>query len=207
VHYALQQQLALPGEVVPPQLSEIQIPGLATYSGWRCQHCPYLCTSEASMAKHSQLKHKWVKARGIEWDPTTLQTFFGGAHRRFFQVAEQPPTTLQQDKELPLDLDTAIAALLEKGEQQDHEEAEQAFQVNGERQLAVDNTPWMRKTRWATKFLGKDIRAVSARSSKPSLDEGSLKLVWDSVLRVFRHCQASIASWHRDEEDGDLVLG
>jgi hypothetical protein len=98
------------------------------------------------MREHSKQVHKWVKARGVQWDSMKIQTFFGGAHRRFFQVAEQALAT-PQEEQLPLDLDTAIATLLKKGEQQDREEAEQAFQVNGNRQLVVDNTPWMRKTR------------------------------------------------------------
>ena len=65
----------------------------------------------------------------------------------------------------------------------------------------------MRKTRWAQKFARRDLFAVSAYYAKPSKDEGSLLVVWNSVYRVLERCRASIADWHEHEEDGDVILG
>ncbi|KAK4974054.1 hypothetical protein LTR28_010612 [Elasticomyces elasticus] len=138
------------------------------------------------MQEHSREKHKWVKAQGDQWRPARVQTFFQGNRRKFFEVTE---TRAQEIKKQSTNIEALIDALLK------------------EEQLPVDNTPWMRKTRWARKFAGRSLRAVAALSEKPSKDEGSLKLVWDSVGRIFERCRSSISTWRDDEEDGDLVLG
>lgn len=59
-------------------------------------------------------------------------------------------------------------------------------------QLAVDNTPWMRKTRWHRKFAGKNILAIAANPLKPTAEEGCPKMVWESGVHVFRWCTASV---------------
>jgi len=155
------------------------------------------------MQEHSREKHKWVKAQGDRWRPASVQTFFQGNKRKFFEVAE---TRTQDTTKQSTSIEALIDALLKEGERQDQEEARQEARVD-EEQLPVDDTPWMRKTRWARKFAGRDLRAVAALSEKPSKDEGSLKRVWNSVGRVFDRCRGSVSTWRDDEEDGDLVLG
>ena len=96
--------------------------------------------------------------------------------------------------------------MLEEGKNHDEDEAKKAAQV-GDDHIPIDNTPWMRKTRWARKFAKRDLLAVAARYRKPSKDEGSLGLVWQTVHRVLERCRASVSDWHDREEDGDVVLG
>lgn len=103
-------------------------------------------------------------------------------------------------------LSTAIQNLLENSSILDRKEAKEAAQAGDEKQ-AIDNTPWMRKTRWARKFGGRDLIAVATLCAKPSKDEGSLLTVWHSVHRVLEQCRSSISDWHEHEEDGDVVLG
>jgi len=75
--------------------------------------------------------------------------------------------------------------MLRKGRKEDEEEARQETKVE-EEQLAVDNTPWMRKSRWARKFAGKDLRAIAALSEKPAKEDKNLQTIWASVARVFQ---------------------
>jgi hypothetical protein len=64
----------------------------------------------------------------------------------------------------------------------------------------------MRKTRWARKFAGQDLRAIAALSEMPVKDEPLLKRVCESVDRVLSWCKSSISQWHNNKEDRDLVL-
>jgi len=56
----------------------------------------------------------------------------------------------------------------------------------------LDKTPWMRRTRWAKEFVGKDMTVVAKRSQKPTKDEQELHSVWQSVHRVLNQCVAGV---------------
>ena len=127
---------------------------------------------------------------------------FGGPRRRYFEIVG-----LLIPSEIGTgDLDGAIERLLDDGKKLDREENKNVVRTSDE-QLPNDNTPWLRKTRWAKKFAGRDLLAVAAVYRKPDKDEGSLLLVRQSVHRVLERFRASLAAWHDDEEDGDVVLG
>jgi len=202
VTYCAGLSLLKPEEVQHPPEVEQPIEGLALDQGWKCKACEYCCISEDNMTEHNKLRHKWTKRKGRQWRAACVQTMFGGPRRRYFEVAgpERP------HKAGTGDFDDAIERLLDEGKKRDREEQKSVAQT-GDEQLPTDNTPWMRKTRWARKFAGRDLLAVAAFCRKPDKDEGSLLLVWQSVHRVLERCRASIAAWHDDEEDGDVILG
>ena len=202
IDYCAQLQLARPEHVLRPDKTITPIPGLTVNAGWICSRCDYGCVSETKMLEHNKQSHSWTKAKGVQWRRASVQTLFGGPRRRYFEVAGP----LSQAGTELTDFPSAVNILLGEGERRDQEEAKEAARV-GDDQLPIDNTPWMRKTRWARKFAGRDLLAVAALCRKPSKDEGSLMLVWQSVHRVLERCRASVSDWHDHEEDGDVVLG
>lgn len=201
LQYIAQFHLATPSEVVLPRPKCPPILGLEVSNGWCCEECRYCCISDVNMQQHSKEMHKWIAAKGKRWKPARVQTFFVGPSRRYFEVMEAShPAPRVSECEF-----SAVRAILEEGERLDLEEAKQVAKML-DNQLAVDNTPWMRKTRWHRKFGGKNILAIAAYALKPSSEEGCLKVVWDSAFRVFGHCKSSISDWRDTEEDGDLIL-
>ena len=202
VVYCSGLSLTTPEEVQQP--SEIQQPieGLTLHQGWKCKSCDYCCVSERNMVEHNRDAHDWTKRKGLQWRAAVVQTLFGGPRRRYFEVVRPRVSTEVEAG----GLESAIERLLEEGKKLDREEGKSAARTGNE-QLPIDNTPWMRKTRWARKFAGRDLFAVAAFCRKPDKDEGGLSLVWQSVHRILDRSRASIASWHDGEEDGDVVLG
>jgi superfamily II DNA helicase RecQ len=199
--YLSQLDLVQTEHVVDPSPAESPIPGLKLYDGYACNKCPYYSSSSGTMQEHYRTQYKWTKAEGIQWRPAKVQTFFGGTNRRFFEVASD---ALEQHRQ-GTSIDVLINVLLQEGEKEDKEEAKLEARAD-EEQLPVDNTPWMRKTRWARKFAGQDLRAIAALGEIPVKDEPLLKRVCESVDRVLSWCKSSISQWHNNEEDGDLVL-
>lgn len=59
---------------------------LPIYDGWSCRQCEYFCVSEVAVTEHAKKEHGWVKRHGKIWRGAQVQTFFSGAHRRFFEV-------------------------------------------------------------------------------------------------------------------------
>lgn len=201
LHHIAQLRLATPSEVVRPSPERLPISGLEIFDGWSCEECQYCCVSDINMQQHGKDMHKWVTAKGKRWRTAKVQTFFVGPSRSYFEVAkESDPTPEIQEHH-----SCAMQALLDDAERVDLEEAKQAAKML-DSQLAVDNTPWMRKTRWHRKFKEKNILAIAGYALKPGVEEGCLKMVWESGLRVFRRCKASISDWRDHEEDGDLTL-
>jgi hypothetical protein len=197
-----QLSLARPEDVHPPAATIPAVFGLTVHDGWRCPECRYCSPSEGTMLEHCKQSHAWTKARGTVWKPAKVQTFFVGGRRHFFAV----DSGIQGNDNSCINFGTVVETLLEQGRERDDQEAKEAAKVDND-QLAIDNTPWMRKTRWARKFAGRDLLAVAGLTRKPSKDEGGLTLVWQSVHRVLERCRASVASWRDHEEDGDVVLG
>ena len=204
IKHVTQLPLARPEDVLPPSFTESAITGLTLHDGWRCQKCQYCSPSEGTILEHCKKGHKWTKAHRSMWKPAKVQTFFVGSRRHFFQVEAISSSTEKGD--CHADLGSAVHMLLEQGRSLDEQEAKEAAKVDDD-QLAIDTTPWMKKTRWGRKFAGRDLLAITALSHKPTKDEGSLMMVWESVHRVMERCRASIVTWHDDEEDGDVVLG
>jgi hypothetical protein len=95
-----------------------------------------------------------------------------------------------------------IQAFLRQGEQQ-NQERERRLGVVAETQLAVDNTPWLRRTGWARTFAGKNIKEIGAMGVMPASDE-NLGLVASSVQRIFDRCKDGIRQCK--EEMGTLLL-
>jgi hypothetical protein len=65
-----------------------------------------------------------------------VQTFFGGTHRKFFEVASD---ALEQHRQ-GTSIDVLINVLLQEGEKEDKEEAKLKARAD-EEQLPVNNTP------------------------------------------------------------------
>lgn len=171
--YASQLDLAEPDDVVDPPLSSAPVEGLSLTRGAGCNKCRHFAGSEGTMRKHSQTEHDYVQKQGPQWRPAWVQTFFQGNKRRYFEVTVADTTANQA---APTAIDILIDDLLQEGERQDREEAIEETTV-GEEQVAVDNTPWMRKTRWLKKFAGRNLRKIAALSQKPSEDEPGLQRV------------------------------
>jgi len=155
------------------------------------------------MKQHCKEKEGWVKARGQTWQAATVQTFFQGPYRRYFEVASPASSQARAQRS---DISVLIDALIQEGERKDKQDVQREAVVDSE-QLPADNTPWMRKTRWSKKFAGKDLRAIASLGEKPTKEEPSLQVLWASMSRVFQCCKDSVAAWREHEEDGDLVLG
>lgn len=202
IRYCSTLRLLQPTQILQPNRIEKAITGLATQAGWKCNACAYCCVSKSNMQEHNKQCHKWTTATGVQWRPATVQTLFGGPRRRFLEVESVVSKAAEKAK----DFTSAIETLLEDGKKRDQEQVKLAAQA-GDEQLPTDNTPWMRKTRWARKFAGRDLLAVAALCQKPSKDEGSLMLVWESVHRVLGRCRVSVVDWYDHEEDRDVVLG
>ncbi len=202
VAYCASLSLAKPEEVQHPTNIQQPIEGLALQQGWKCEACEYCCISKDNITEHSKRSHKWTKRKGPQWRAAVVQTMFGGPRRRYFEVFRLDCLSEAGTG----NLSGAIEQLLDEGKRLDREEQKSAART-GDEQLPTNNTPWMRKTRWARKFAGRDLLAVAAFCRKPDKDEGGVLLVWQSVHRVLERCRASVAAWHYDEEDGDVVLG
>jgi hypothetical protein len=204
--YASKLDLIVSDQIVPPTVEDPPISELILYDGWKCDDCHYLCSSERMIKEHCREKHGWRKTDGQPWHSAKVQTFFQACQKRFFEVSSRLPSSSEpQQQQTETGFDTLVTQLLEEGERLDKKEDGQATNIE-EGQLPVDNTPWMRKTRWARKFAGYDLCKIASLGQQPSRNDRSLKLASDSVGRVLARCKAGIAQWSDEEEDGDLVL-
>jgi hypothetical protein len=111
----------------------------------------YCSPIEGTIVEHCKQNYKWTKSRGPFWKSASLQTFFVGNRRHFFEVDRRT----QKIDNVQTDFEGAIQTLLEQGKMQDELDAKEAAKVDDD-QLAIDNTPWMRKTCWARKCAGRD---------------------------------------------------
>jgi len=75
--YVAELDLLRPEEIEPPQ-DMVPVDGLTIYAGYKCLYdgCLELAGTEASMAQHCKVNHKWIKSIGVKWEKQTLQTFF-----------------------------------------------------------------------------------------------------------------------------------
>ena len=144
IAHTTQFSLALPKHVRPLLPNEPPIPGVTIHNGWKCFECQHCCPSQGSIVEHCKQEHKWTKAKGPIWKAVSIQTFFVGSRRNFFEVDYRQQT--KEERGSKADLSNAIQLLLERGQQQDEHEAKEAARADND-QPAVDNTPWMRKTR------------------------------------------------------------
>jgi Orsellinic acid/F9775 biosynthesis cluster protein D len=78
--------LCQPQEVIPPH---VLVPELKVLEkGFVCKFpgCDACTTSEPSMRKHYYLHQKSIPKSYKNWEPTALQTFFDGQHRKYIQL-------------------------------------------------------------------------------------------------------------------------
>ena len=60
----------------------------------------------------------------------------------------------------------------------------------------VDQTPWIRRTRWPKIFVGCDMKILVSGIQEPKKD-ALLKMVWTSVLRVLKErCMQGIKDYN-----------
>ena len=158
------------------------------------------------MQAHHRSVHGWKKSTGRVWEAAALQTFFSGPYRRYFEVSRGLPAQRQGcagDAGGALDL--AVDRLLETSERAVAEAAQAAVRVPDDVPPA-ESSPWLRKTRWARQFAGRDLGAIAATAVRPGRDETGLRCVWESAEQVLARCRASVAQWHDEKADSDVVL-
>src|SRR5438046_105961 len=78
----------------------------------------------------------------------------------------------------------SIRALLERATLRD-KELEKERDIMEEVENKVDQTPWIRRTRWPKIFVGRDMKILANGTQEPKKD-ALLEMVWTSVLRVLR---------------------
>ena len=82
-----------------------------------------------------------------------------------------------------LDEENVWAELLEDAEQKD-QAREIKSRIVDEKQVAVDQTPWLRQVNWPRIFAGKNMMSLMELIRLPGADEPRLQLVTQSVQRV-----------------------
>ena len=109
---------------------------------------------------HCNRIHKWevTKQDPVHWTQVRLQTFFNADYERYFMVASVVAAAEEEDRERGVTTATAgdidpVKALLHEADQLDQEERKK-LSIIDKKQLLVDLTPWLRKTRWPTYFAG-----------------------------------------------------
>ena len=72
---------------LPPQHSQ-PVKGLPVEDGLACNQasCGHLCITTKRMKRHWVTKHDQTGVEGVDWRPVAIQTFFRGAHLRYFIV-------------------------------------------------------------------------------------------------------------------------
>jgi hypothetical protein len=140
-----------------------------------------------------------TKQDAVHWTQVRLQTFFNAGYERYFIVASAVAAAEEEEEEedregvtttTASDIDP-IKALLHEADQLDQEERKK-LSIIDKKQLLVDLTPWLRKTRWPTYFAGQDLLLIAQMNRLPTKKEGSLKIVCRSIDRVFGHCRKGI---------------
>ena len=199
-----QAQLALthPNDVKVPSALSAPIPGLTLHKGWSCRRCPHFASTEDSMRQHSKVVHRWRVADAQLWDRADVQTVFPSSHCRYF-----PVTVAWGEGPSPVSARCLAAAaqdLLEKGRVEDSQRARQAMVV-AEKQMAIDRTPWMMRTKWLDKFQGRNLLHMAAAAALPTRKEGSLLAVRSSVERVLGRCWEGVRRY-AVEDDCHAVL-
>ena len=190
--------LVNPNDVAMPPHGISPIPYLRVHeNGFRCHDCGYLCISRKSIRMHCNRVHKWevTKQDPAHWTQVRLQTFFNAGYERYFRVASAVAAAEEEDGEgvttmTAGDIDP-IKALLHEADQLDQEERKK-LSIIDKKQLLVDLTPWLRKTRWPTYFAGQDLLLIAQMNRLPTKEEGSLKIVCRSIDRIFGHCRKGI---------------
>ena len=97
------------------------------------------------------------------------------------------------DEEDPYDenalsnLDRLLEASLKETEQRE-EERRRSVNIVQDESFLVKMTPWLRRTRWAKMFKGRDMETlVNAIRPSDEIEQG-LRLIWESVARVIKRC-------------------
>ena len=186
-----------------PLAGRTPLRGLTVYEGWRCRQCQFQCLSEMMMQAHHRRAHGWKRSTGRVWEAAALQTFFSGPYRRYFEVCRE--THAQRQGRAGDALGLAVDWLLEASERTEAEAAQAAARVPDDVSPA-DSSPWLRNTRWARQFAGRDLGAIVAAAARPGGDETGLRCVWESVERVLARCRTGVTQWHDEEADGDVAL-
>lgn len=84
--YMTTLNLCQPQEVIPPYAL---VPELRVFrKGFVCKfpECGTCATSEQSMRKHYYVHQKSVPKTYKNWEPTALQTFFDGQHKKYMKI-------------------------------------------------------------------------------------------------------------------------
>jgi hypothetical protein len=201
VEYVKSLDLAHVDEVLHLEHGGHPIGGLRLHDRLVCWRCDYITTSPTQMRLHANQDHGWIKKHGPQWDVKPVQTFFTNNKTRYFIVAEPPEESRQT---IPADdVDSMIQSLLDRQARKERDEEKERGKAD-EKQLELDNTPWLRKNGWPRRFAGRDPLAIAGFTNKPIKDEGTLWEICKSIDRVFGRCKKSIADC---KEDGwDLLL-
>ena len=187
------------------------IKGLRLHEGRVCRSCGYITASDDKIKKHANKEHGWVKKQGQRWDIKPVQTFFTNNKTRYFIVAGPEAISpggldgcCSSAEHRPSDdVDSMIQSLLDRRERRERDVEKERGKADEDR-LKLDNTPWLRKSGWHRRFAGKDLLAIADFGNKPTKDEGTLRVICESVDRVFARCKDNVADCQAD--GWDLLL-
>jgi hypothetical protein len=166
--------------VITPRPEDGPIDGLElVLNGWKCtyEECEdsFLSAVESItvMENHCR-KHGWKRHDPPMWEKCAMQTFFQGKYVKYFEVyVEESETT---------GLDLLLENVLKQADKRDEE---YRFNLNHVKKTnIVTKSPWLSRTRWEKKFMGRDMEVLFKLTEKPEEREGQICRVWKSTSRV-----------------------
>ena len=183
VTYCQTLDLLSPSHVVSPDPNGGPIEGLEIFAdGWKCIYTG--CSGFLSAADNSESiekhcrTHGWKTGKPPIWTKCAMQTFFKGSNTKFFEV--------NLGMHGRIGLEGLIDSVLDEANKRDTEWRLSLGHVTESN--VVTKSPWLSRTGWERKFLGKDMKTLVQLTERPKEDEEGLSEIWLSVSRVIKAC-------------------